>query len=371
MKILHICNGAQSNSPFYKFLFNAIKKQGVEQSAIVPVWEKPNIDFEDIHCEYFYRDLGLIARLRFRRKIRKLTKFAIKKFDVASFDVIHAHTWFSDGAVAYNLHKKYGIPYIIAIRDTDINVFYKYFLHLRKLGYDILKNAAQIVFISHAYKNNCLNHLFPQKIKTTISNKISVIPNGTFPFWLNNRLKKTTISSPIKLLSVGAIMPRKNHLLLCHAVELLRKRGINVELSIVGKGYMDKPNYLKKLENYIKDKPYIRLLEKQNQEELRKTYLEHDIFILTSLKETFGLVYVEALTQGLPIIYTKGQGVDGYFEDGKIGYAVSPKNIEETAQAISLIINNYPKLTANIQQLDFSVFDWERIAERYVKIYQI
>ncbi|MCL1850090.1 MAG: glycosyltransferase family 4 protein [Bacteroidetes bacterium] len=370
MKILHICNGAQGNSPFYKFLFNALTKHHVEQSVIAPVWKEPTIDYEDIHCEYFYRDSDIITRLRFNRKIRKLTKFTLEKVNIESFDVIHAHTWFSDGAVAYNLYKEYGIPYIIAIRNTDINLFFRYFLHLRNLGYNILKNASQIIFISPAYKDNLVNHLLPQKIKNKISGKISIIPNGAFPFWLNNRYQKTTVSSPVKLLSIGTIDPNKNYLSLCYAIELLRKNGKEVELTLVGKGSKDNLSYLRRLEKYIKDKPHITLIEKQSQEALLKIYRNHDIFVLPSHKETFGLVYIEALTQGLPIVYTKQQGVDGYFEPNEAGYAVNPENIEEIAQAISLTISNYSELITHIAQLDFSVFNWESIAERYFKIYQ-
>jgi len=370
MKVLHICNGAQGHSQFYKFLFQALKKRNMEQSVIVPVLNNQTIDYEDIHCEYFYRDSGLIARLRFNRKIEKLTKFTEKKLKIESFDVIHAHTWFSDGAVAYNLYKKYGIPYIIAVRNTDINVFYKYFLHLRKLGHEILEHASQVIFLSPAYKDNVANHLLPQKIKIKIAEKLSVIPNGAFPFWLNRKHQKTALSSPAKLLSVGAITPNKNCLSLCYAVELLRKRGVETALTIVGKGYQDVPRYLKKLENYIQDKPHISLVEKQSQEELIKIYREHDIFALPSRKETFGLVYTEALTQGLPIIYTQGQGVDGYFDPDEVGYAVNPNDTDEIARAIASAMNNYSSLTANIQQFDFSIFDWEYIAERYLEIYR-
>ena len=171
-------------------------------------------------------------------------------------------------------------------------------------------------------------------------------------------------------MAVGGIYPRKNHLSLCYAVDLLRQNGSKVELTIVGKGYQDNSKYLKKLEHYIKDKSYITLLKNQNQEELLNTYRAHDIFVLPSRTETFGLVYVEALTQGLPIIYTKGQGISGCFESGEVGYAVHSKNITEIAQAISLAISHYSLLTTHIKHLDFSIFDWEQIAERYLKIYQ-
>jgi len=371
MKVLHICNGAQGNSPFYKFLFQALKKEKVEQSVIAPVWKTPTIDFEDIHCEYFYRDSGIISRLLFNRKIRKLIKFTIEKFEVKSFDMIHAHTWFSDGAVAYQLFKKYKIPYVIAVRNTDINIFYKYFIHLRKIGEKILENASQIIFISPAYKEHFVNQLLSGKMKSKILHKIATVPNGVSSFWLNHKYQKTNLSSPVKLLSIGGIHPNKNHLSLCYAVEFLRNKGLETELTIVGKGYRDAPRYLRKLEKYIQNKPYIKVLEKQFGETLLKTYREHDIFALPSYTETFGLVYIEALTQGLPVIFTKGQGIDGYFEPETIGTAVDPAHdVIEIAEAIDLIFNNYTTLTANIEQLDFSIFDWEQIAGEYLKIYQ-
>ena len=43
---------------------------------------------------------------------------------------------------------------------------------------------------------------------------------------------------------------------------------------------------------------------------------ENDIFVMPSINETFGLVYAEAMSQGLPVIYTKGQGFDKQFNDG-------------------------------------------------------
>src|SRR5690606_32772754 len=64
--------------------------------------------------------------------------------DFSEIKMIHAHTWYSDGGVAYLLSKKYNIPYITAVRNTDLNVHYKYLLHHRKFGKEILKNANKV-----------------------------------------------------------------------------------------------------------------------------------------------------------------------------------------------------------------------------------
>ena len=46
---------------------------------------------------------------------------------------------------------------------------------------------------------------------------------------------------------------------------------------------------------------------------------EHQIFAMPSFNETFGLVYIEALSQNLPILYTKSEGIYKYFEEGHFG----------------------------------------------------
>ena len=94
-----------------------------------------------------------------------------------------------------------------------------------------------------------------------------------------------------------------------------------------------------------------------------------DLFIMPSLTETFGLVYIEALSQGLPIIYSKGHGVDGYFDDVKNGISVHPKSVDEITNAIQTIYENYSEyLSSDLSYLD--QFRWENIAKKYMEVYQ-
>ena len=60
-------------------------------------------------------------------------------------------------------------------------------------------------------------------------------------------------------------------------------------------------------------------------DKLQAVYAQNSIFAMPSLAETFGLVYVEAMSQGLSVLYTKGEGIDGLFEE-HIGEAVTPKH---------------------------------------------
>ena len=92
---------------------------------------------------------------------------------------------------------------------------------------------------------------------------------------------------------------------------------------------------------------------------------------MPSTSETFGLVYVEALSQGLPIIYAKGQGFDGYYSNIGIGFGVNARDYNDIANKIEQIIDNYDQISSNISKLDLEDdFDWENIAARYFELYK-
>jgi glycosyltransferase involved in cell wall biosynthesis len=89
---------------------------------------------------------------------------------------------------------------------------------------------------------------------------------------------------------------------------------------------------------------------------------------MPSYKETFGIAYIEALSQGLPVIYSRGQGVDGYFEKGTVGEATDPASEAEIAISIRSIISRLE----NVRKLCIESskrFGWPRIAGEYLKIY--
>ena len=54
------------------------------------------------------------------------------------------------------LKRQYGIPYIVAVRNTDVNLFFKKMIHLRKLGINIMKEADKVIFLSNTYKDQVI-----------------------------------------------------------------------------------------------------------------------------------------------------------------------------------------------------------------------
>ena len=95
-----------------------------------------------------------------------------------------------------------------------------------------------------------------------------------------------------------------------------------------------------------------------------------DAFIMVSSNETFGLAYVEALTQGLPIIYAKNEGIDGFYPEGFVGFSAQAGNVDSIADAIEKLICEYSSLSKNVNSLDLDKdFEWNTIAKKYLELY--
>jgi glycosyltransferase involved in cell wall biosynthesis len=307
-------------------------------------------------------------RLLFNLKISQLTKRISETADLCNIGIIHSHFLFSDGAVALELKRKYNIPYIVAVRNTDVNVFFKYMFHLRNKGLNILLNAEHIIFLTPSYVNIVVNNYVPSQYKKVIEQKIVIIPNGLNEFWLRNKAIKTKKKKDLlSVLYVGNFTPNKNVISIIEAIEQLKKEGINIKLNLVGGGGPNSKKVVDRL-NTCDNKVIKHFVHTSKKEDLLNYYNDNDIFVMPSFKETFGIVFLEAMSQGLPIIYTKGQGVDGYFQHDSPGYAVNSKNINDLKQKIMLAFDNIEKLSSN-SLLHINAFSWDIISKKYCALY--
>ncbi|MDO4690245.1 MAG: glycosyltransferase family 4 protein [Fusobacterium sp.] len=362
MEILHICS-YYLGSKLYKNLFNNLNKS-IRNYIFVPINnnEKINIsdDLEENNKIYIEKCFNSTDRLFFFKKNKKILE-ALMKTEILkkNISLLHAHTLFTNGYVAYKIKKKYNIPYIVAIRNTDINVFFKYFFFLRKYGIKILKNANKIIFLSPSYEEYCLSKYIPKDKYEEFKKKSIVIPNGIDKYWIENLVDYKKRNSELRLIYVGSINENKNVKTSILACRRLIEKGYQVKFTIIG----DLEINLKEIKE-----PFIEYIPFCSKERIKEYLSESDIFIMPSKYETFGLVYAEALSQGLPIIYTRGQGFDKQIPEGKVGYSVKYNDIDEIIEKIIKIYNNYDKYSAKTKEY-VNKFNWKYIAEKYEKIY--
>jgi glycosyltransferase involved in cell wall biosynthesis len=104
-------------------------------------------------------------------------------------------------------------------------------------------------------------------------------------------------------------------------------------------------------------------------EAMKRFYADVDVLLVPSHAETFGMVYLEAMSQGVPVLYTRGQGFDGQFEEGKAGFSVVCGNTTQQAAMLSEIAKDYAERSARCVELA-KAYDWTLIAARMAELYQ-
>ena len=364
MRILHInCN--YIGTTLHQLMIEHLDALGYRNQVFVPTYDKnlavivPNDNV--CVCECFRK----WDRLFFDYKQQKIRKGIEANIEVANFDLIHAYTLFTDGNCARKLSHKYGIPYVVAVRNTDVNDFFRLMPHLRRRGVQIMRDASAVFFLSEAYGKRVFEQYIPAEYRAEIEAKTHIIPNGIDAFWLENPPKSDQIidKNAVKLVYAGRIDKNKNIPTTQKAMAILRKQGYQTSLSVVGK-IEDEQEF-----QIIEKDPFTTYSPAMPKEKLIDVYRSSNIFVMPSFTESFGLVYAEAMSQGLPVIYSKGQGFDHQFDEGVVGYHVAANNPEDVADGIKRVIDNFSDIQKNVVR-SARAFSWAKLVERYDQVYQ-
>lgn len=365
MRVLHL-NTNYTYSALHQLMIEALEQTG-------------NID-SHVFMSTFNKNLGVVTprknvcvcecvrkrdRLFFFHKQRKIRKALEKNIKVAGFDLIHAYTLFTDGNCARSISRKYGIPYVVAVRNTDVNAFFRLQPHLHGRGVQIMRDAAAVFFLSEAYRRQVFEKYVPEKYREEIRKKTYIIPNGIDEFWFSHAPEgpKTLGQGPVKLIYAGRIDSNKNIPTTQKAMALLRAQGYETTLTVVGK--VKEPKVLET----IQQDAWTTCLPAMPKEKLVAAYRSTDIFVMPSLYESFGLVYAEAMSQGLPVIYSRGQGFDKQFPEGQVGFAVDSRSPESVAEGIKKVIDNYAEIAANCIP-SIEKFRWHSLCQAYSEVYK-
>lgn len=365
LRILHICNGfctSKVHSNLCRSLDSMVEKQTV-YTYIDVVDKVGKNSFEGNHTNIIYDViLNRFVRMIYPMRI-KWTYYHLKKqISPADFNCIFATTLFSDGGVANLIYKKYGVPYIVAVRATDLTTYLKTRL-LWKYGREILLNAKRIVLINKAYGDRLQTHVFSRGIWNHIKDKIVIRPNGIDSFWIDN-LRTKVPQNKHSICYVGTFLARKKVPQLIRAIELLLPDFPDLKLDIVG----TRGDTEQEVKLLSKEKSFISFYGPINDKQrLLEIYQKNGIFAMPSVSETFGLVYIEALSQNLRLLYTKGTGIDGMLDN--VGVAVENPNETSIRDGLLELLLSYDKIDGN-SHIDMSSFYWDNIAKEYIEMFK-
>ena len=249
-------------------------------------------------------------------------------------DIIHSgHVW-----IISKIACKYDIPVVVTSHGTDIIGLEKGDRFKEDAEY-VINNAKKIIAVSND-NGRLIKELFPQ------SNPI-VVNAGFDPKVFNvQEYDKKEILEKYKIeytnqkivLYAGRLSLLKGLNILLKAAKIYEKKQDIITL-LVGNGALRKElkNIAKELE--LKN---VYFLGHKKQRTLKKLYNIADVFSISSIQEAFGLVGIEALACGLPVVSTKVGGMKDYVTD-KVGKLVNVNDEKELAKAILYVINHKEK----------------------------
>ncbi len=198
-------------------------------------------------------------------------------------------------------------------------------------------------------------------------NRIRIISAGvnTSLFYPGERRR----NKDFELLSAGQLIPQKNYCFMLKVFEHLIKVYPNVRLTIIGSGPdKERIEHIAR-ETGVTDK--LRLIENVPNRQMRDFYTHSDLFLLFSKNEIFGMVILEAMACGCPVMSTPTPGAVDIISDNVNGYIVSGFYEKDIAEQINRILQNQDKLSLVRQRAlkTSEQYSWAAIARQYYELY--
>ena len=161
--------------------------------------------------------------------------------------------------------------------------------------------------------------------------------------------KKRDGHTKLKLINVGSYQDKKNQRFLIDLAEELQTQGVDFELNLLGDG----ENY-NAIAELIKDRNLCdKVFQRGNVDNVEKYLWKSDIYVHSAYYEPLGLVLLEAMAAGLPVVTLDGRGNRDLIVQGRNGYMLYEQNAEQFADRILEIWNDkqkYQEMSAFAQE---------------------
>jgi D-inositol-3-phosphate glycosyltransferase len=353
---------------------------------------------EDVHVPHVVHNLGYGNRVVHipagpERPIPKpdmaayLTQFTenILNFSARKgiqYDLIHSHYWMS-GIVARDLKMAWNVPimhmfHTLGLMKNRIAGEGEYEGDYRIKGeLDVLRNADRIVAATPAERAQ-LQWLYEVRTEN-----VTIIPPGvdtTHFYPIAKDEARAYIEEPLDqnlLLFVGRIEPLKGVDVLLEAIALLWSQGElskdQTRLAIIG-GDADIPPEamsqemlrLHDMREALGIGELVTFMGKRDQDTLPYYYSAADVLIMPSHYESFGMVALEAMACGVPVVASQVGGLAFLVQDGQTGFLTPGNNPALLAEKLSLLLKD-PALRVSLGANAVAVaqnYEWSRIAEQ-------
>ena len=274
-------------------------------------------------------------------------------------DIVHTHLWHAD---------KCGILAAFFMNITRISTIHNFELNLsgKQLIWNIIVNrlSTKMISVSETTKKQWVSR------RHFKANKITTIYNcgGFSP--VNEITARSSCSPDARILAIGRISPAKGFLYAVEAFNLLHREFPGITLDIYGP-FFD-VNYVNQIKAAIKSGGLERKITiHEATDNPVKLFMDYDILLMPSLYEGFGMVAVEAMSCGIPVIASKIPVFEEIFDNGAAALLVEPMNAAQIAGAAKKLLSEpvlYNKLSVNGLKRS-KAFSKEQTTAGYLELY--
>lgn len=258
-------------------------------------------------------------------------------------DLIHAHKFSVEGLVASDIARVARRPFICSLwGDTDIKIF-EHKPGLRRRYREIAAKAELMLPAAPwtaSYFSEALN--LPK-------DKMPVLPVIT----AGDMIIRPEQSYSPRLVSVFHLDSWKRK-----GLDILAKAAVEaasdipgLTLDIYGTGRDASINAISEILRKAGAIKVVRLMGAAPHDRVQQLMNGYTAFVMAPRRETYGMVHVEAVLAGLPILWSQDRGVDGLFEDHPIGYRANPESVEDVARGLRFLVANERPLKGTIARL--------------------
>ena len=354
------------SAPFFRDQALALKNNGFEVGVLcaLPVsfksiWKNKLFTFD----EESYLDEGIHTLVspfisipktpnRARRIRLEKGKELFRKYieNNGKPDVIHVHSFLA-GELAIWIKEEYNIPYVVTEHSTGFarDIYNTSFMELAKTVFH--KSAVNIAVSAQ----------FCQLLSKKFSLDFLFVPNLVDTSFFNLAVSDNTYDS-YTFLNVAFLDKKKNHKGMIKSFSEHFK-GKKAQLLIVGDG--PEANILKNFSRSLGIEKQVELLGRKSRQEVRLLMQKADCFVLSSFHETFGVVLIEAMSCGTPVLSTKCGGPESIVTNDEVGIL---SDFDSFGVNMALIYSKkYNPDTIRKYAVDH--FSENVIAEKLIKIY--
>lgn len=349
----------------------ALKKLNIDMDVVVilPLYDKEarikEWEFEGVKIHYL-RFFKLPRAYDFHRTGVYLYCTLKHRFHIAKYDLIHADSALPTGYAAMLASKKYHIPYIVHGHGLDVFLekSYQGYRNCSKIGMACKKafaHADAVVGVSQKVLDK-IEACVPVKEKSYVA--FNGVDTEQF-------VPAEHKNSVVKFISVGNLIPLKGHEYTIRAARQLVEKGYtNFHLDIVGRGFLEEE--LKGLADKLEISSYVTFHGYIPYDKVRSMMQMSDVFVMPSYYEALGCVYLEAMACGLPVIGCLKNGIDEVFEDGKQGFLIENKNLEQLTEAMEKLLDCSLSVQMGkaARELVTARFKWIDSAESVATVYR-